>query len=240
MNPGGADRDLFELYALGLLEEPERSRIEAELLAGNPEAKLRLRQALETNALLAAAVDDATPPKRLRQKIVAIAKPEPPRWAWNLAWIGLSALLLLGLVYTSVDRHNLENELASVRQSFNQTTAALEFLRRPETRLLKSGSAEVPQPVAKVFVNQVHGVLLVASNLPGLEAGRTFEMWIVPKAGAPLPAGLFQSGADGNAIHIRPGAVNLGDAAAIAVSVEPEGGSPAPTTTPFLVTPVAE
>ena len=80
----------------------------------------------------------------------------------------------------------------------------------------------------------------MAANLPALEAGRTYEMWVVPKVGGPRPMGLFKPLADGTAIHLQAGAVNLDEAAAVALSVEPDGGSPAPTTTPFLITPVAE
>ena len=247
MNPGGERNELYEMYALGLLEEPERSRIEEALRANDPDAVSRLRRALETNALLGTLAEPAEPPKRLRQRIVAIAKPEQPRWAWNLAWIALSTLLLVGLIYLSVERHNTEQELASARDALEQTKstlelreATLEFLRRPDTRLLKTGSGTPQQPVAKVFVNSAHGVLLVATNLPRLEAGRAFEMWIVPKVGAPRPAGVFRARGDGGALHMQAGAVNLNDAAAIALSVEPEGGSPQPTTTPFLITPVAE
>lgn len=232
--------EMYELYVLGLCEEPERSQIEEALRRGDPEAKELLRRALETNAMLVAMAPDVEPPKRLRNRVIAIAMPETPRWTWNLAWIGLSACLVAGLVYTSVDRQRASTELADTRKTLELREATLEFLRAPDTRILKASDAEEQKPVAKVFVNATRGVLIVASNLPKLDPGRTYEMWVVPKVGGPRPAGLFKPNADGSAVHFQPGAVNLAEAAAIALSHEPDGGSPAPTTPPFLITPVGD
>jgi len=232
--------EMYELYVLGLCEDPERSQIEEALRRGDPEATERLRRALETNAMIAATAPDVEPPKRLRNRVIAIAKPEQPRYTWNLAWIGLSACLVGGLVYTSVDRQRASNELADTRKTLEVREATLEFLRAPETRILNTAAPEEQKPVAKVFVNAGRGVLIVASNLPKLDAGRTYEMWVVPKAGGPRPMGLFKPNADGTATHFQAGVVNLAEAAAIALSNEPDGGSPAPTTPPFLITPVGD
>jgi anti-sigma-K factor RskA len=80
-------------------------------------------------------------------------------------------------------------------------------------------------------------VLLIASNLPAAGPGKIYEMWVIPKGGAPRPAGLFQS--DGmTGIHILRGptdrALASGAQSIIAVTVEPEAGSAAPTTTPII------
>jgi anti-sigma-K factor RskA len=239
--------DLYELYVMGLLEDPERSQVEEDLRRSDPAAQARLRKALETNAILGTLAPEVEPSKQLRRKVLAIAEPQSSRAPWYWAWAALSACLVAGLVYTSVERQGLRTELGAAQAQLDQARATLEireatldFLRRPDTRLLKVGGDEERQPVAKVFVNGSQGVLLVAANLKPLEAGRTYEMWVVPKVGGPRPMGLFKPQADGSAIHLQLGAVALAEAAAIALSVEPEGGSPAPTTTPFLITPVAE
>jgi anti-sigma-K factor RskA len=75
--------------------------------------------------------------------------------------------------------------------------------------------------------------VFIGANLPRLDSGKTFELWLLPAAGNPVPAGIFQSQPDATAVFVRPGAVT--NTAAIAVTVEPEGGSPQPTTTPFIV-----
>jgi len=60
-------------------------------------------------------------------------------------------------------------------------------------------------------------------------------MWLIPKGGSPRPAGLFQSGETGNAFHILSGPVEIASLDAVAVTVEPESGSPGPTTTPIIM-----
>jgi anti-sigma-K factor RskA len=74
----------------------------------------------------------------------------------------------------------------------------------------------------------------MAANLPQIDANKTFELWVIPAKGNPVPKGIFQSQPDATAVFVQPGPID--NAAAIAVTVEPEGGSPQPTTTPFIVT----
>jgi anti-sigma-K factor RskA len=81
--------------------------------------------------------------------------------------------------------------------------------------------------------------MLIASNLPAPAAGRAYAMWVIPKGQSPRPAGVFRPDANGSAVHLQTGPVDLDATAAFAITEEPESGSAAPTTTPFLVTPAA-
>jgi hypothetical protein len=110
---------------------------------------------------------------------------------------------------------------------------ALSILNDPATRDVTFGESEKPSK-GRVFVSPGKGVVFIGANLPNIGAGKTFELWVIPAKGNPVPAGLFQSQPDATAVFVRPGPVE--NAAAIAVTVEPEGGSPQPTTTPFIVT----
>ena len=91
-----------------------------------------------------------------------------------------------------------------------------------------------PQASGRVLVSPSRGVVLIAGHLPKLDRDRTFQIWVLPTQGNPIPAGTFQSDSNDTAVYVRTGAVS--GAAAIAVTVEPAGGSPQPTTTPFIVT----
>jgi anti-sigma-K factor RskA len=53
-------------------------------------------------------------------------------------------------------------------------------------------------------------------------------MWTIPKEGAPRPAGVFQSDMQATAMHIFSGPVDP-TLAVVAVTIEPESGSAAPT-----------
>jgi hypothetical protein len=239
-------RDACELYALGALEEPEKSAFDEHLATGCATCRARLRQALGTVAALATVVPAIDPPKRLRKRVLAAVGLEKTGWAWISAWATVTAALLVAVLWLSVrDRRQMlelaearrvGSEIPPLRAQLTSVSQALEFLNQPETRLVLDRKAVPLPPRARVFVNPNRGVLLLADNLPPAPAGKIYEMWVVPKSGAPKPAGLFQSDERGNAVHLLREPVDLASAAAIAVTVEPEGGSSAPTTTPFLVT----
>jgi hypothetical protein len=110
---------------------------------------------------------------------------------------------------------------------------ALSILNDPSTRDVTFGETEKPSK-GRIFVSPGKGVVFIGASLPRIDAGKTFELWVIPVKGNPVPAGLFRSQPDATAVFVRPGPVE--NAAAIAVTVEPEGGSPQPTTTPFIVT----
>jgi len=61
--------------------------------------------------------------------------------------------------------------------------------------------------------------------------GKDLELWVLPKEGAPRSLGLIANAMGDTLIRIEPGDARLGGATALAVSLEPAGGSPtkAPT-----------
>jgi anti-sigma-K factor RskA len=143
------------------------------------------------------------------------------------------------LVDANVALQHMENARKGDRAELERLRPIVEFLRQAETRVVTFGESAKQPPRGRVLVNPSRGVVLMAANLPALPAGRTFQMWLIPKgAGStPRPAGLFQA-VDGVAVHLQTGAVTADNAAAVAVSIEPSEGSAAPTTTPILVAPI--
>jgi hypothetical protein len=221
----------YELYALGLLNEPERGEAEEHLGRGCPVCTEELRRAISMNVLVFAGAPDAVPSAKLRSRILAsVGAEEKKGWAW-LPW-ATTALATGLLVVMFVRSEGVQRDKADVAR----LREIVGLLTEPETRQVTFGKG----PQGRVLVNPKRGVLLIASNLPPVGAGKTYAFWIIPKGGAPRPAGLFQSDSSGNALHQVPGPVNLAETGAVAVSVEPEGGSPAPTTTPIIVAPLAE
>jgi anti-sigma-K factor RskA len=114
---------------------------------------------------------------------------------------------------------------------------ALSFLDDPATVPVSFGKGQPSPPHGNVFVHSKLGVLLIAANLPAAQSGKIYEMWVIPKGGAPRPAGLFQS-QGGTAMHILSGPLDVATLGAVAVTLEPEAGSSAPTSTPIIVAPV--
>jgi hypothetical protein len=235
-------QDVFELYSLALLEGEEKSEVEAHLARGCETCQKRLKDALAVNAVILASVPQMAPAARLRRRVLAGFGIERPGWGWLGAFA--AALMLVVTLWLSVQERRRENELADARRQAIQVAAerdrliqAFQILNQPETKRVNFGEGKPQPPRGNIFVHPKLGVLLIASNLPALPAGRTYEMWVIPTAtGAPRPAGLFEANAQGSAINLLPGPFD--SLYAVAISVEPDTGSPAPTTTPIVVAPV--
>jgi anti-sigma-K factor RskA len=240
-------QEAFELYALGVLEGDERAQVEA-LLASDPERyRPILQEALAKVAIMGTLAEDAQPPARLRKRLLAAAgapeRSQPWLWAWAMA---ATAALLIGVFFVLNQRSDFERQLAEAREQLRQSElrldrvqTALRFLDQPGTRAVGFGEGQPAPPRGNFFVNPQGGVLLIASNLPPLETGRTYQMWLIPKGQNPVPGGLFRADETGIAVHLQPGPVDPASLGAVAVSVEPESGSLQPTTTPIIVAAVA-
>jgi anti-sigma-K factor RskA len=72
---------------------------------------------------------------------------------------------------------------------------------------------------------------LVVSNLVAAPAGKTYEAWVI-QGRAVAPAGLFRGGETTTIVSLSH-PVPAG--AEVAVTVEPAGGTSAPTAKPFIV-----
>jgi len=225
-------RDSYELYSLGLLEGEEKREVEEHLERNCMVCQKYLKEALGVNALMLSQVPEVIPPSRLRRRVLSSVGHERAGWGWMAALAAACAVIVA--LWLGVEKRTTDRELTSARVTLRQTIAerdrleqAFTFLNQPETRQVNFGQGQPTPPRGNFFLNPRMGVLLIASNLPALPAGKAYEMWVIPKGGAPRPAGLFQSGAQGTAIHVLTGAVDPN--VTLAVTVEPEAGSPAPT-----------
>jgi anti-sigma-K factor RskA len=243
-------RDHYELYALGIAEQPERGEIREHLDRGCETCGAGVKRALEGAALLGASAPEAQPSVGLRRRILAsVGAAEERRFGWAI-WtpaIAVMAGLLVAALYFGASSRRYENEAAGLRDELRiesadvvRLTEAFAVLAGPGTKEASFGGKEPRPPQGKVFVNPSRGVLLIASSLPRTPADKIYEMWIIRKGAMPVPAGLFQSQPDGSAMHVRPGAVDMASAAAIAVTVENRAGADQPTTTPLIVAALAQ
>jgi hypothetical protein len=73
---------------------------------------------------------------------------------------------------------------------------------------------------------------LIVADLPAAPPQRSYQLWLI-EGDTPRSAGTFQGG--GETVTVLPVSGDPSGAQAVAVSVEPVGGSPAPTTSPFLL-----
>jgi anti-sigma-K factor RskA len=160
----------------------------------------------------------------LRGRVVALVSPQSGRRfpiAILAPW-AVALTLAVALIAVVLPGRLRSGDAAKLAQ-------ALSIIGDPAMQDVSFGP---PATRGRVFLSPGKGVVLVAAGLPPLDVNKTFELWVIPKTGNPIPAGLFRSQANA-AVFVHAGAAP--NAAAVAVTIEPEGGSAQPTTTPFIV-----
>lgn len=122
-----------------------------------------------------------------------------------------------------------EADLGQSRTRLTRAEAGLSVLAAPDMAFVDlAGQKTAPAARARVFWTQPRGLVLTASRLPALARGRTYQLWVLAD-GAPVSAGLFLPDASGVVRVVLDTAVSVAAPRGMAVSVEPEGGSPQPT-----------
>jgi anti-sigma-K factor RskA len=233
-------RDQYELYALGVLDAAERAELDEHMHRDGDPCIDGIHRALQLVSTLALTAPESSPPARLRSRVVGLVNEPKRSWFRAPEWIGAAVAMAIIAGWLANTRRVQERTLADARQELSrknvelaQLNEAFALMNDPAAKQVVFGEA-APKPRGRVFVNPKQGVLLLASNLTPAPAGKIYELWIIPKGGSPLPAGLFQSQSDGTAMYLRKGTVDVASTAVIAVTLEPEAGSQAPTTTPLI------
>ena len=244
-------RDLAPGYALGALT-PEETRAFEAALATSPELQREVAEYRELNALLAE--QESRPPAaelkaRLRERIgsqapgaSALPTPLPVRRSFGpvAAGMALAAMLLLSVglwlkVRVLSDSVGIRDSLlVESERKLAEREATLNSILEPGVQLTTL-TATGAQPVVQIFYDRIKRQILVhASRLAPVPAGRVYQLWLMPKKGNPIPSQTFNTEADGSWL-IGSVSVPAGEEiAGFALTVEPEGGSPQPTTTPIL------
>ena len=225
---------LAAAYALDALSAEERELFRRHL-ADCPSCQLEAAEFAATAARLGAAAAQA-PPAQLRAAVldrVAVTRQSPPltrptrlrgRLRSSATWLVAAAVLLVAVAAGFVaSQHERATQLADREQQVAAVLAAPDAQFRRD-RVGAEGRLTV---VASRALDQA--VVLVA-DLPALQAGRTYQMWLVT-AGSPRSVGTIDEADQVRTLVVR----GLDGARAVAMTVEPDGGSKKPTS-PVIAT----
>lgn len=165
----------------------------------------------------------------------------------TITWMALAASVLLALGQTlrvgqlRSALSGRDSTAAALAQRLAAREATLNALLEPGVQLTTLTATGEQPPVVQVFWDRRRGrAILHAFRLPPAPSGRVYQLWLMRKDATPLASRLFDVEPDGHALAENI-AVPAGEpVVGFAVSIEPAGGSPQPTTTPILFANAAE
>lgn len=248
-------------YVLGSLDPPDRALFEAHL-SGCDECTAEVRSFRRVAVALAGGVPQPAPGLDVRNRVLAGVRARPqatsaPRAASGARqWLPLAALVLLTVgmgvyaarlqVRVTVLEERLEQALlqaaaadtavADARRVNGELQSAMGVLAAPDlVRIDLAGQPPAPQATARALWSRARGMVFTATNLPALQAGQVYQVWVVPAAQAPISAGLLTPDPAGAGQTYFSTPPDIPPPAAVAVSIEPAGGVPAPTGAIYLV-----
>lgn len=209
---------------------------------------------------LALAAPDAPLPAALRGKIMAAVKSSAdaarpvtsvakasakrevfPVWAWvaaaALALITGYAIRQMGTQTTQLAQLRKQMNLAilqnqALQNQIDQSRMLASVVLSPNSMPLKLMPKDKNMPMVHAYLHPQMGVALMADQMPSLPAKMTLQLWFLPKKGMPMSIAIFRPDASGQIALVAPVNMPMNEIAALAVTEEPAGGSPQPTSSP--------
>jgi anti-sigma-K factor RskA len=198
-------RALAADYAIGLMPSAARRRFE-QLLLDDAALRAELAQWQESLATLTETLPEHPVPDRVWQGITARIEPQVlhvpekrPFWNWlrvTAALCSIVVLVFLGSLYNRDDARYRATLLTADAQPALKVEAHADYL-------------------------QVEPLTLAA-----VDADRSLELWAIPADGKPISLGVIPAGGKGKVELNEAQKALIGKPIALAVSLEPRGGSP--------------
>lgn len=247
---------IIESYVMGLATEAERHEFES-MCAQYPEV-LQARDAFEKALEKQLLQDAVAPPQFLQQQVInkitasAVethsvdlgfeATPVKKINVWR--WVAAASLILLaGSVYWTITTNKkyqglqaknqeLENQLQQSTVQVNQVQEDMDKLQHPmKTAALKSEDNR--RTFATIYwdtLSPSKDVYLLINNLPQPTSDKQYQLWALLN-GKPIDLGMIEAKQKRLLYRMK----NVQDAQAFAITLEPKGGSPSPTSAPISV-----
>jgi anti-sigma-K factor RskA len=238
-------------YVLGTLTGRARRRFDR-LLAVRPAARAAVAEWEERFAFLNRSIRPVAPParvwSRIAEQLAFAAGPRTRLWQRAGVWRALAAALALVAVALGVERMrlvprvaDLEQQVASTRASGQQLEQELARSTQENAQLradLLAAQTSINAPIFVSLMTEAGGkplwlvklgertLRVTAVGAAKEQPGKSYELWMLTEGGNPVSLGLLpRSGTQSVTLNDAQFAA-LARSSALAVSLEPEGGSP--------------
>ena len=129
-----------------------------------------------------------------------------------------------------------ESRMAMIQRSADRTQSALAVLTAPDVaRIDLAGQPGAPKASGRAYWSRARGMVFSAAALPPPPSGRTYQVWVITSAPAPISAGLVAPDDAGHVDVVFATPHDIPQPVAVAVTLEPSGGVPSPTGPKVLV-----
>jgi anti-sigma-K factor RskA len=140
-------------------------------------------------------------------------------------------VILLGLnLFAAIQIRDLQIQQVALAERLSTEQTAIALLAYPSTQVL-AVNADVQDLTGSMLVDKDKTTaVLFLWNLPGLETGLVYQIWLIDADGKRVSGGLFTSagGQDYTTAFIQS-SIPFNQFIAIGVTIEPSGGSEQPT-----------
>jgi anti-sigma-K factor RskA len=229
-------------YALDALADDERRRVDAELASTDDDTRAAFTDEVRAIRETLAAVSEigaVAPPPRVREQLLDRIAPQVAptdelaarrrgRWIVMLSVAAAVVVIAVGGVVLGRQLTDTESNPPAI--------TAEQVLRAPDVR---SSTAPIPGGGSATvsYSEDANALVLVMDDVPPPPPEANYQMWLLPEAGSPVSAGTMTPDDVQPTTTVVVGEV--GTANRLAFTVEPPGGSDAPTSDPFAIVPLA-
>jgi anti-sigma-K factor RskA len=229
---------LLPAYAVGSLEGDDVARVESHLPAC-PNCRALLSEYRSVAEGLLMAVPAVQPPDKVRRELIRQTESHSDRvsadnlpvqrtslWRWALA-AGVAAVLLVN-IFLLQQVVALRQEQVRLEQNLSSGQVAQAIAAYPGAR---SALIQGDEAYGTVVYDPDRSVAaMYAWGLPPLPAGKTYQVWLRGAGDERVSGGVFGSiGAKAFTLTVVRAPDPLQNYSGVGVTIEPDGGSPAPT-----------
>jgi anti-sigma-K factor RskA len=233
-------KEMIPARALSALDPAEAQALN-EHLENCAECRKELDEWHATAASLALTADPSEPSPAVRERILSEVRKElsesnvvPFRSTSRNVWTSFGSLgamaavvlvtaLIVGLVVLWRQNQLMEENLAKAKEF-------VELVRTPGARVTElKGMDSAAGATATLAYDKTGHAMLMADKLPNLPRGKAYQLWFIVGKNPPMPGKTFSPDDAGKGMLKDQMPREAIEAPVFAVTVEPEGGMPAPT-----------
>lgn len=248
--------ELLPFYVLDALTEEERELVES-YLAEHPEAHPQVKELRAGASALPYGISPVEPPPHVKEalmrRVASDARARSPssmeassqpvrrgiRFDDIFRFLSLAAATaaILWAFVLNAQVARLRNEISTLNAQVAEQSESIEQIvaNLPQTNpsnvitVALRGTDVQPRARGQLIADpNEQSAVLVITGLPPLEAGKTYQVWLID-GGAPVSAGLLTVDEKGQGVLIVTSEDAIGSFQSLGISIEPEGGSPQPT-----------